>query len=169
MVFVLIATVVAQALAAVSVRGTRLGAPADLSFRILHDEHIARVETGTIPEEFVSKGICCGKNYSAAWDHDGDLLALAIDNVLCEEAFEELWLKPFFDLHGKTEPVLKRARGENVYDGRMQNYDGMFPGRVEERYLNRQRKTSHCVHRNCCRKCPFKFSISAAASHRPFK
>ena len=34
---------------------------------------------------------CCGTNYSAIWDKDGDILVAVVDNLFCESYFKDLY------------------------------------------------------------------------------
>jgi len=84
---------------------------------------------------------CCATNYTAAWDVEGNLLALAIDNFLCSEFVQNIEDDALLSSSGQWDTYEDLLYRKNLYthpnkEGddilRAQNkYTGFFPGQTK--------------------------------------
>ena len=83
---------------------------------------------------------CCATNFSVATDSDGEFLAIAIDNVLCEAAFKNVKAEALASTWQTNDEHVERkiTRRENVYEGN-------FPGRTSSVSAATQALIQSCI------------------------
>ena len=58
---------------------------------VVHDwDAIGRVEINQRILMHDAEGVCCGANYTALWDNDDEIIALAVDNFFCPDMMQAI-------------------------------------------------------------------------------
>ena len=107
-------------------------------FVILDADAVGRVVSGSSPVS--SSPICCGTNYSVAYDPEGVILAVAVENLLCPDHLSalrreimeagtdpEVW-ETIDDVHTRLLRVKAPTLEPLSQDLSPPKYDGFFPG-----------------------------------------